>query len=124
MTNFKILFLVVLVFTFQADSVLGQSKKVDIARKIAESTPDALPQSPVAAKLKSDAADKNLKGKVKSVVEYTEQPVGSGRKFFAQEYYNESGNLIKSVDFAPDGFPRSVLVWGYLDGNRVNLSKD
>lgn len=42
-----------------------KTKKVDYAKKIQEATPQSLPQEPAAKKLKSDAQDETLKGKVK-----------------------------------------------------------
>lgn len=98
-----------------------KSPKVDFAKKIQEATPQALPQEPVAKKLKSDAQDKNLKGKVKSIIEYTQESGKTVREIYSEEYYNENGNLVKEISY-DEGYPSSVTLWGYIDGNRVNTS--
>lgn len=102
-------------------AVLGygqKTPKVDFAKKIQEATPQSLPQEPIAEKLKSDAFDRNLKGKVKSVVEFTLEGKRKARELYSEEYYDEKGNLIKSVDYE-EGHPSYVTVWGFIDGNRV-----
>ncbi|HEY0426727.1 MAG TPA: hypothetical protein VGC76_02870 [Pyrinomonadaceae bacterium] len=105
------------VFSTFADA--QKKPKVDLAKKIADATPKSLPQTPVAEKLKSDAQDKNLKGKIKSVIE--EYLVNGKRERNSEEYYNEAGNLIKTVSY-DEGYPTDVTVWGYIDGNRVTKS--
>lgn len=99
--------------------------KVDLAKKIAGATPEPLPQSPTDGRLQTDAKDVNLKGKVKSVVEHNldnrdAKPV---RKLYKEDYYNESGNVVTSVDY-DDGYPSTVTAFGYVDGMRVSRSGD
>lgn len=105
-------------------SVFGfaqKTPKVDFAKKIQEATPQELPQKPVAKKLKSDAQDNNLKGKVKSVIEYSQESGKKTREIYSEDYFNEDGNLIKNVTY-DEGYPRNVTVWGYIDGHRVSKS--
>lgn len=98
-----------------------KSPKVDFAKKMQEATPQSLPQEPIAKKLKSDAQDNNLKGKVKSVIEFTQESGKTIRERYSEEYYNKSGNLVKDISYE-EGYPSSVTVWGYIDGNRVITS--
>jgi hypothetical protein len=103
-----------------ADSFALLDSKALIDAKIEEATPASLPQTPVAAKLKPDAADKNLKGKVKSVIEEMQDPNPKlKRERFSEEYYDESGNLTKEISF-DEGLPDFITFWGYIDGNRVS----
>jgi hypothetical protein len=117
----KITFILLSLAAFSICVVAQKTPKVDFRKKIAEATPKALPQAPAAKKLKSDAQDKNLKGKVKSIIEYSRSSEDNIRKLFAEEYYNASGNLIKDVSY-DNGYPTTVTVWGYIDGNRVSKS--
>lgn len=98
-------------------------RKIDFAKKIAEATPATLPQSPSEKRVSSDALDEGLKGKVKSVVHTTLYPGKIRPESYEDKYYDESGNLVKSVDYS-DGYPQSVTVYGYIDKMRVNRSKD
>jgi len=95
--------------------------KVDLAKKIAEATPPELPQSPVDNRKGNDARDGGLNWKVKSVIEYTvdardRKPV---RKLYKESYYNEAGNLTKTIEYL-NGYPERVTVFGYVDGMRVS----
>jgi hypothetical protein len=124
MLSFRTFTLVTLSLTIFSIFVQAQkTPKIDFAKKIEESTPSALPQSPVAQKLKSDAQDNNLKGKVKSVIEDVQYTGKRSRERNSEVYYNESGNYLKSVSYT-DGYPDSVIVWGYIDGKRVSKSND
>lgn len=89
-----------------------------IAAKIEEATPKVLPQEPITAKLKTDAQDKNLKGKVKSVIEETQDSSSKKRELDSEEYYNEFGNLTKEISYS-EGYPNNITVYGYIDGRRV-----
>ena len=96
-------------------------KKVDIPKKIAEATPPELPQSPVEPRVSTDAKDEGLKGKVKSVVDYS---LEAGKRSIGEEnYYNSDGNLIRSISY-DEGFPESVTVYGFVNGMRVSRSGD
>lgn len=97
--------------------------KIDFAKKIAEATPATLPQSPTEKKISNDVLDEGLKGKVKSVVHTTLYPEKIRPESYEDKYYNESGNLVKSVDYS-EGYPQSVTVYGYIDKMRVTRSKD
>ena len=102
--------------------VLGQKvNKVDFAKKIAEATPPKLPQTPVEKRGGTDAGDKNLKGKVKSVAAYFIE--NSKKQVSEENYYDENGNLTIAINY-DDGYPDSVTVYGYLDGMRVLRSND
>lgn len=98
-------------------------RKVDFAKKIAEATPPELPQSPIADRAGTDARDTGLKGRVKSVIETTQEAGKRTRDGYKDAYYNESGNLIKTVDYS-DGYPDSVTVYGFIDKMRVTRSRD
>ncbi|HEX8277525.1 MAG TPA: hypothetical protein VF540_02480, partial [Segetibacter sp.] len=100
------------------DSFSLLDSKSLIAAKIEEATPNALPQEPVVAKLKTDAQDKNLKGKVKSIIEENQDSSSKKRERETEEYYNELGNLTKRISFNED-YPSDVTIWGYIDGQRV-----
>lgn len=122
MLKIKQIFIGLLLLTLFSIFSYGQkSTKVDFAKKIEEATPKSLPQEPVAKKIKSDAQDKNLKGKVKSLIEYTQESGNKTREIYSEEYYDESGNLVKEISY-DEGYPSSVTLWGYIDGNRVSKS--
>lgn len=102
------------------DSFKILDAKTRQAKRLEEGEPAALPQTPVAAKQKSDAEDRNLKGKVKSVVE-DNQPVNDKRRRYSEDHYNDKGNLVREISYTM-GYPDTIIVWGYIDGNRVNNS--
>jgi hypothetical protein len=95
-------------------------------RRVAEATPKPLPQEPVARKLKSDAEDENLRGRVKTVLEEMEGLSGrmanQVRRPSHEAHYNEQGNLVKSVLYSSAGLPSNITVYGYIDGARVSSS--
>lgn len=98
--------------------------EADMRKKAAEATPSPLPQMPITGKLKSDAEDEGLRGKVRTVTVENEDLSGTwsvgGRKKSAVEHYNEQGNLTKRESFDYRGNPSDITVYGYLDGNRVS----
>lgn len=98
-----------------------------LKKKIADATPAPLPQQPVAGKLKSDAEDDGLKGKVKIVASENEDLSGTwavaGRKPSSTSYYNEQGNLVKKELYDYRGNPLDITVYGYVDGDRVSSAK-
>jgi hypothetical protein len=98
-----------------------------LAKKIAGATPPQLPQFPTDKKLTSDASDDQLKGKVKSVVVTDEDLTGNWRaagiKKFEENYYNTKGRKLKRVFYDSKGFPFSITVYGFIDGNRVANEK-
>jgi YD repeat-containing protein len=98
-----------------------------LKKKIAESTPDPLPQEPAAKKLKSDAEDEGLKGRVKIVTTEEEDLSGTWvvgkRKPSSTYYYNDQGNIVKKELYDYRGNPMDITVYGYIDGDRVSQSK-
>ncbi|HQU84567.1 MAG TPA: hypothetical protein PKY59_15630 [Pyrinomonadaceae bacterium] len=106
-----------------ADSFTLLSGDELIAVKLAEAAPKPLPQEPVGKKERSDAQDNNLKGKVKSIVEETQDTGAKKREKSSEEYYNEAGNLLKELSYL-EGYPHMITVWGYVDGDRVIRSND
>lgn len=98
----------------------------DIAKRVLDSTPEPLPQEPVAAKEKSDAEDEGLKGSVKTVTEESEDLSGSwstqGRHLSSVEEYNEKGNRTKRIAYDSNAKPFQITVYGYLEGARVSKS--
>ena len=96
-------------------------------KNVADATPDPLPQEPVAKRPKSDAEDEGLQGRVKTVFTESEDLSGTwsaqGRKPSSMEYYNEQGNLTKRESYDYKGNPSDITVYGYLDGERVSLTR-
>lgn len=105
-------------------SLSGQTaRKIDLEKKIKEATPPELPQSPVGKWPSTDARDEGLKGNVKSLIEYT-QGAGSRKRLLEKaSYYDKTGYLTKSILY-DEGYPSHVLVYGFLDGMRVNRSTE
>jgi hypothetical protein len=103
--------------------------EVEAARQkqIAEASPSPLPQEPVAKRLKSDAEDEGLRGRVKTVFTESEDLSGTwsvqGRKPSAMEYYNGQGNLTKREFYDYKGNLDTITVYGYLDGERASHDK-
>ncbi|HZG54433.1 MAG TPA: hypothetical protein VEZ40_20195 [Pyrinomonadaceae bacterium] len=93
-------------------------------QKVAAAMPSPLPQEPIAKRLKSDAEDEGLKGKVKTVFTESEDLSGTwsvqARKPASMDYYNEQGNLTKRESYDYKGNPSDITVYGYLDGDRVS----
>ncbi len=113
---------------FDTFSLLSQSTvDEEIRRKIEQSTPPMLPQEPVAKKEKTDAEDDNLKGKVKTVTEESEDLSGTwsiqGRHFDYVTDYNEKGNRLKRLLYDSKANPFEVSVYGYIDGLRASKYK-
>ena len=106
-------------------SVAAQTvQRLDFAKKIAEATPPELPQTPVPDRKGTDARDRGLRSKVKSLIEYrvdADDP-RKARKLSTQSFYNEGGNLTKTVSADDDGYPGFVNVFGYIDNMRVGRS--
>lgn len=96
-------------------------------KRIEENTPQPLPQMPVVRRPKSDAEEDNLKGKVKMIIKESKYlkgaKAGSPAQRDVENYFNEAGNLTKSVFYDDtSGMPFQITVYGYLDGNRVSNS--
>lgn len=123
----KKLFVYLLLLSLCSIAVYSQTtKKIDYTKKIEEATPKPLPQSPVAEKLKSDAEDLRLKGKVKSLIEEREgltgieKPIGKRLALIAD--FDGQGNYLKEVYFEYRGRPTDVTVYGYVDKQRASFS--
>jgi hypothetical protein len=95
--------------------------------KVAEAEPSPLPQEPIAPRIRSDAEDEGLRGKVKTVFQESQDLSGTwsvqGRKPSSMEYYNERGNLTKRELYDYKGNLSDITVYGYLDGARVSDRK-
>lgn len=111
--------------------VLTQSDiDAGLRQKIAKAQPSPLPQEPAVKKSKSDAEDQGIRGKVKTIVsERADLSVVDGktiegkREPASAEYYNESGNLLRSESYDWQGNPRDITVYGYIDGDRASNYK-
>ncbi|MDX6614431.1 MAG: hypothetical protein QOD75_3617 [Blastocatellia bacterium] len=108
--------------------LLTQSEvEAGFKQKIAEASPKPLPQAPVAKRLKSDAEDENLKGKVRTIFSESEDLSGTwvvaARKPVLMKYFNESGNLIREERYDYRGNPWELTVYGYVKGQRVSDHK-
>jgi hypothetical protein len=104
------------------DSFKLLDKREIVAQKLKETVVEPLPQTPIVAKLKSDAADENLKGKVKTIFEETRKNLKSPREPSEEKYFDERGNMVREISYV-NGYPFTVTAWGYLDGNRVSREK-
>jgi hypothetical protein len=108
--------------------LLSQAE-VDAARRkeAAEAAASSLPQGNAAPRLKSDAEDEGLKGKVKTVFRESQDLSGTwavgGRKPSAMDYYDEKGQLTKHEAYDYKGNLFQVALYGYVDGERVRSDK-
>lgn len=118
---------ILLLAIFSSFGYAQKSSQADFSKKIEEATPKSLPQTPVVKRLTSDAQDDGLKGKVKSLVEEREGLTGIekpiGRRLSSTTDFDEQGNCLKEVYFEYRGRPYNVRVYGYIDNQRVSLSK-
>src|SRR5829696_5763635 len=89
--------------------------------------PSPLPQLPVVQKGATDAEDQHLKGKIKKIVEESEDRSGTwsfqGRKLDSTTYFDEYGALIQRDSYDSNGNPFMITVYGYIDGKRVSNSR-
>lgn len=98
-------------------------------RRIAAATPSPLPQEaePSARKLKSDAEDEWLKGRVKTI--FVERQDLSGtwtvqqRKPSQMVSYDEQGNFTQKADYDYKGNLFQIRVYGYVGGERASNDK-
>ncbi|HMS40163.1 MAG TPA: hypothetical protein PKE69_08060 [Pyrinomonadaceae bacterium] len=131
----------VLIFLASASSIRGieESLKIfnlvehfsvgeTVEKRMKMATQKSLPQSPTIELKQTDAAHNNLKGLVKSVrVEAVDVPILVGkaeRRIRSDEIYDRFGNLLKDFWFQDAGYPTSVTIYGFVDGNRVSDSED
>ena len=106
------------------DSIEFISTKEIIEKKLNQATPAPLPQTPVVKRFTSDAQEENLKGKVKYVLEESEDLSGEryfqGRKYDSEDFYDASGNRTKRIFYNYRNLPMSVTVYGYINEARVS----
>lgn len=99
----------------------GQKTDSDVTKRIAEATPEALPQQVHAASESNDLRHANLVGPVKSVatsvIDHEQRRTAAVLQ--TEEFYNEFGNRVRSIHYDDDGNPRSIGVFGFIDGMRV-----
>ena len=93
----------------------------ELAKLVNSFSPELLPQDPFVARPTTDAQDERLKGKVKKVSTEIELYAGenpSGIRYLGSEMeFNERGDLTRLVGY--DAIPSLVIVYGYLNGQRV-----
>ncbi|HJQ33954.1 MAG TPA: hypothetical protein VJ866_17365 [Pyrinomonadaceae bacterium] len=108
--------------------LLSQAEVAAARRKEAETlAPAPLPHGKAAAKLKSDAEDEGLKGRVKTVFRESQDLSGTravgARKPSSTDYYDGKGQLTKHELYDYKGNLFQVAVYGELDGERVRSDK-
>jgi hypothetical protein len=123
--------LLTLLFIFST-IIFAQKSKVVTKTSKGESKPEQvqlsdLPQKPKTTKLKSDAEDEGLKGKIRKIVDESEElsefPSFKGKKMSSIDYYDEKGNLLRRETFDFRGSPRNSEFFGYIAGKRVSRFK-
>lgn len=97
-------------------------------KKIDGATPPALPQETAVKKERSDAYDDGLKGKVKTLTEeilvLNPGPASTrGRHFTMYTDFDTRGDRLRSVMFQGSKGPYDITVYGYIDGDRVSISR-
>lgn len=129
--NFRVFvfaFLLFSGFVYEIHSQISTPKlpAAETAKKLADEVPNRLPQSPVAAKLKSDVQDLGLRGKVRfvhtEIRNHMERNPVLQRKSVKYEEFNEAGNLVKEIEYDGSGTPNVINLYGYVSGKRVILS--
>jgi hypothetical protein len=113
---------------FASFGLITQSEiDAELSRRYEAMKPPPLPQTPAVTRLTTDAQDEGLKGKVKKVIEESEDRSGTwsvqGRKTSSIEYYNQNGALTQRDSYDSQGKPFQITVYGYVDGKRVSRSK-
>lgn len=112
---------------FKTFKIVNEAEvKAEIQRKFEEATPQDLPQEPVLKIQQSDVKEEKLKGKVKKIVEESENVTNDmdkkNRKISQTREYNKTGNLTKIVRIDYRGNPDSIEVYGFINGKRVSKS--
>ena len=112
---------------FKSFKLITQAEvDAELQRKYDAMKPIALPQFPVVAKAKSDAEDEGFKGRVKKVVEDSEDRSGTwsaqGRKLSSVVYYDKNGALTQRDAYDSQGNPFQITVYGYINDKRVSNS--
>lgn len=109
-------------------SLISQAEvDAELSRRYEAMKPSPLPQTPAVARPTSDAQDEGIKGKVKKVIEESEDRSGTwgvqGRKTSSIEHYDQNGDLTQRDLYDSQGHPSQITVYGFLDGKRVSSSK-
>jgi hypothetical protein len=94
------------------------TKSEYIAAQIKENTPEALPQAAPESHLPVDLAERDLKGKVRSIVEEEQETPKSAREMSGEVHLDPNGNLTREITYS-SGYPSEVAIWGWIDGMRV-----
>lgn len=95
------------------------SKSEYLAARIAENTPEPLPQTPRPEILFSDHANEKFIGNVRTVIEEYKETSASSKIPWSDQYFDTGGNLIREISYG-EGFPDTISVWGWVDGFRVS----
>jgi hypothetical protein len=130
----NLLLLIAYTVVFSASSVWSQTEPArpsqlspEILKRISDASVPALPQNGK-RKATSDAQDMHLKGKVKSVIEEHEDLSGTweaqGRNLWQIKEFDQRGDFLRTVQFTDQGEPLEVEVWGYIDGFRVQKTRN
>ncbi len=96
----------------------------DYGKFVPRETTSRLPQSPAEDRVGTDARDAKLKGRVRRVTEYTHYSGSPARRIDMDSFYNEAGNLTKTVAFDRNGSVEGVIDYGFVDGMRVGHRGD
>lgn len=94
----------------------------EVHRKVDAATPAPLPQVTNVKRQKSEAEDFGLKGRVKNVteeIEYFEETSTTKRMVSLNGTFDQNGNFTKRMFFDDNGNPWCVMVFGYINGERV-----
>ena len=108
--------------------VLSEAEvNTSLAEEAAKAEPSPLPQTPVVKRTGSDASDKGLRGRVRTVLTESQDLSGSwsvqGKKRNSFDTYNEQGNTLRSELYDYKGNLDSITVYGFIDGSRVSASQ-
>ena len=100
------------------DSFKLTDGRANVLKTIAEFTPKDLPPIPISKMRRSDLETANLKGKVKTVVEESEDLTGDafqqGRIFAAEYFYNADGFQTREISYDMRGNPVQIAVYGFI----------
>jgi hypothetical protein len=110
---------------FDTFKVLDESEvSAKLAEEAKKAEPTPLPQQPVAKRAGTDANDDGIHGRVKTVLEESQDLSATWsvqtkkRDSFVQ--YNKQGNRIRRESYDYKGNLDEITVYGYIDGNRVS----
>ena len=96
-------------------------------RRIAAAMPSPLPQEAAARKLKSDAEDEGLRGRVKTIFVEVQDLSGTWtvqqRRPSQFVSYNEAGNVTQKAGYDYKGNLFQIRAYGYVDGERASNDK-